>query len=83
MTALDVSLEIGKLQGQLEAVRADNDRMAASLDRIEVDVRTMAATMNQARGGWRVLVAISGSAGGVLGGMIVSAWHWIQSRGAQ
>lgn len=80
MTALDVSLEIGKLQGQLEAVRADNDRMADSLARIEVDVRAMAATLNQAHGGWRVVVAL-GSAGGVIGGLLVSVWHWIQAKG--
>ena len=80
MAALDHSLEIGKLQEQVAAVRRDNDRMADSLERIEKDVREMAAVIHEAKGGWKVLVGVAG-ASGVLGGLITSSWHWFLGKG--
>ena len=80
MAALDHSLEIGKLQEQVAAVRRDNDRMADSLERIEKDVREMAATIHEAKGGWKVLVGVAG-ASGIVGGLITSTWHWFVGKG--
>jgi len=80
MAALDHSLEIGKLQEQVAAVRRDNDRMADSLERIEKDVREMAATIHEAKGGWKVLVGVAG-ASGIVGGLITSSWHWFVGKG--
>ena len=76
MSDIDHSLEIGKLQEQVAAVRRDNDRMAASLERIEIDVRDMASTIHEARGGWKVLVAAA-SISGVIGAGLSTWWHSI------
>jgi len=73
---INASLEIGRLQEQVAAVRADNDRMAASLERIEKDVRSMAHTIDEAKGGWKMLLMVGG-AGGMLGGLLASGWHWL------
>ena len=75
MSEIDVSLEIGKLQAEVSAVRRDNDRMAASLANIEINVRAMAATLDQARGGWRVLAAVAGTSG-LLGALVTAMWQW-------
>jgi hypothetical protein len=80
MAALDHSLEIGKLQEQVAAVRRDNDRMAESLERIEKDVRQMALVIQQAQGGWKMLVGVAG-ASSVVGGFITTSWHWLSSKG--
>ena len=80
MDPLNASLEIGKLQEQVAAVRRDNDRMADSLERIEKDVREMAAVIHEAKGGWKVLVGVAG-ASGIVGGLITSSWHWFVGKG--
>ena len=51
--------------------------MAASLERIEKDVRSMAHTIDEAKGGWKMLLMVGG-AGGMLGGLLVSGWHQLR-----
>jgi N-acetylmuramic acid 6-phosphate (MurNAc-6-P) etherase len=80
MSDIDVSLEIGKLQSEVAAVRRDNDRMAASLESIEADVRAMASTLDQARGGWRLIAAVAG-ASGLIGSIATAAWQWLSIHG--
>lgn len=80
MSDIDHSLEIGKLQEQVAAVRRDNDRMADSLERIEKDVRDMAAVIHEAKGGWKMLLAVAGTSG-ALGAIASTVWRAVTARG--
>lgn len=56
----DVNLakEIGQLQGKMEA-------HGEAIDELRADVKKLLRVMNEARGGWRTLLLVTGLAGAV------------------
>ena len=69
--------ELGRLQAEVEALRRDDTRMAESLERIESRLGGIEKTLNEAAGGWRMLVAVGGIAGAV-GAGLANAYHWLK-----
>lgn len=66
MPGLDeIHRALGRLEGRV-------DGMLEDLDTISTDVKKMSKQMSEAKGGWKVLMAVGGASGAV-GALIVKA----------
>lgn len=72
-----IQLLIGQLQGRVNALEEQNRRILNTLERVADDLDSVNRILNNATGGWRTLVGI-GSAGAVLGGLLVSVIQMVR-----
>lgn len=63
--------EFGRMQAELQGLRRDNDEQMKLLQSLVADVGAIKIQLAEAKGGWKVLVAIGGAAGG-LGALITT-----------
>ena len=64
MTDQEISQQVGKLQGEMSAVQANQLALWQAVDEIRSDQKTILATLNQARGSWKILVGVASLAAG-------------------
>ena len=71
--------QLGTLQGEVAGLRRELDHLHEALDRIEMALGAVRATLSERQGGMRmlaVLVAMSGA----LGGALATGWHWFTTK---
>ena len=71
--------QLGTLQGEVTGLRRELDYLHEALDRIEMALGAVRATLSERQGGMRmlaVLVAMSGT----LGGALATGWHWFTTK---
>jgi multidrug resistance efflux pump len=77
--------EFGRLQAEVAAQRRDMDRMANSIDTMVASIQAMQAQLAEARGGWKLLLAVGGAgatAGATAGALLAKgAFWWAKSGG--
>lgn len=71
--------EFGRLQAEVIALRRDNDRMLELLDKLTTTVDSINDKLSEAKGGWRLLMLLGGSAA-TLGGVLSWALQHLNWR---
>lgn len=71
--------EFGRLQAEVVALRRDNDRMLELLDKLTTTVDSINDKLSEAKGGWKLLMLLGGSAA-TLGGLISWAAQHVNWR---
>lgn len=67
--------DFGRLEGQVAALRADVDRVAADIGAMTLALSQVQQQLSEARGGWKIMMAIGGGGAG-LGALLASMLHW-------
>jgi hypothetical protein len=73
--------EFGRLQAQVEILLQSNKVMADTLETMAVSLQAMRLEMAEARGGWKLMMALGGAAAS-LGGLISWALTTFSARGS-
>lgn len=68
-------IEFGRLQSEVATLRRDNDRQLVLLEQLAKDVGAMKEQMVEARGGWKLLMLLGGSAASLGGAISWAAAH--------
>ena len=68
-----LSKDIGRLQGKVEGIEKQ-------LDQVQITVREIKETIDQAKGGWKVALMIAGC-GGAVGALVMRYAPWIGGAG--
>lgn len=80
LTAMETRMidpkEFGQLQAEVGSLRRDLDRMAESLETMADSLKTIQSQLSEARGGWKVMMAVGGgsAAVGALFGKFLAAF---------
>lgn len=61
--------EFGQMQGQVQALRSDMDRMMSDIADIKRSLASIGSQLSEAKGGWKVLLLVGGAAAS-LGGFV-------------
>lgn len=79
LTALEASMidpqTFGRMEGQVAALRVDVDRLLVDVAEMRRTLAQIQDQLAQARGGWRIMMAIGGGGAG-LGALLASMLHW-------
>lgn len=73
--AIQTARELATHASDIAHLQSDVDKMAADIDEIKKMLTSINATLAEAKGGWKMLLAVGGIAG-VLGGFIVHIVNW-------
>lgn len=73
--------ELGRLSAEVEGLRRDENRLVEGLSSIEKRLGHIEKTLDEAKGGWRMLLAV-GSIAGTVGAGLSSAYHWFKGGGS-
>ena len=65
----------GRMEGQVAALRVDVDRLLVDVADMRRTLSQIQDQLAQARGGWRIMMAIGGGGAG-LGALLASLLHW-------
>jgi len=71
----EMSRDIGRHDAQIEALQAQVDRLHTDMTTVLAELRTINATLSEAKGGWKMLLAVGGFAG-VVGAGLMQVLHW-------
>lgn len=63
------SIQIARLEEQFSAIRQDMDEMSSQMVALQSQLSEVLAKLNEAKGGWRVLMMLGGAAAGVGAGL--------------
>ncbi len=76
---IETARELATHANDIEHLQKDMDKLVQDMDEIKKAIRSIQATLSEAKGGWRLLAAAAG-AGGVLT-VIANAiiGHWSKS----
>lgn len=72
--------EFGRLQAQVEILLQSNKVMADSIETMAVSINAMRLEMAEARGGWKLMMALGGAAAS-LGGLVTWALTTFAGKG--
>lgn len=79
LTPLEASMidpqTFGRMEGQVAALRVDVDRLLVDVAEMRRTLAQIQDQLAQARGGWRIMMAIGGGGAG-LGALLASMLHW-------
>jgi prefoldin subunit 5 len=73
--AIQTARELATHASDIAHLQSDMDRLVDSVNKMQETLNGIERTLAEAKGGWRVLVAVGGAAG-VLGGLIVHFANW-------
>lgn len=65
----------GRMEGQVAALRVDVDRLLVDVGEMRRTLLQIQDQLSQARGGWRIMMAIGGGSAG-LGALVASLLQW-------
>lgn len=71
----EVQRDLGRHDAEIQSLRKELERTNDELDAIQKSLESINLTLSEARGGWRTLMAVGG-AGGLIGGLLESLFHW-------
>jgi prefoldin subunit 5 len=61
----DMHRDIGRHDAQIEALQAQVDRLHLDMTTVLSELRTINATLSEAKGGWKTLLAVGAIASGM------------------
>ena len=73
--AIQTARELATHASDIAHLQSDMDKMAADREEIKKMLTNINTTLAEAKGGWKMLLAVGGAAG-VAGGFIVQLLHW-------
>ena len=73
--AIQTARELATHASDIAHLQSDMDKMAADIEEIKKMLTNINTTLAEAKGGWKMLLAVGGAAG-VAGGFIVQLLHW-------
>jgi hypothetical protein len=65
--------DFGRLEGEVASLQREVVLLRTEIKESRDDIKELLAAVENARGGWRVLLAV-GAAAGALGGLAVKGW---------
>lgn len=65
----------GRLEGEVQALREAFEQQNESLKELAENLATIQATLAEARGGWRVMLALAGGSAAVAGSITWALQH--------
>jgi len=72
---IQTARELATHASDIAHLQSDMDKMATDIDEIKKMLSSINTTLAEAKGGWKMLMAVGG-ASGVLGGLIVHLANW-------
>ena len=73
--AIQTARELATHASDIAHLQSDMDKMAADIDEIKRMLTSINTTLAEAKGGWKMLLAIGGVAGAI-GAGIMQVLHW-------
>ena len=73
--AIQTARELATHASDIAHLQSDMDKMAADIDEIKKMLTSINSTLAEAKGGWKVLLAVGGFAG-VVGAGLMQVVHW-------
>lgn len=68
--------DIGRHDAQIEGLQEDVERLHRDMAAVLSELRSINKTLSEARGGWRMLMAVGGLSS-VLTSVVWQIWEWI------
>lgn len=75
---IETARELATHAADIKHLQDDMDKLMADVDDIKKTLQAINSTLSEAKGGWKVLMAIGG-AGGALGAVIMQIIHSLPS----
>jgi hypothetical protein len=72
---IQTARELATHASDIAHLQSDMDKMATDIEEIKKMLSSINSTLAEAKGGWKMLMAVGGAAG-VLGGLIVHLANW-------
>ena len=72
---IQTARELATHASDIAHLQSDMDKMATDIEEIKKMLSSINTTLAEAKGGWKMLMAVGGAAG-VLGGLIVHLANW-------
>jgi prefoldin subunit 5 len=73
--AIQTARELATHASDIAHLQSDMDKMAADIDEIKKMLTSINTTLAEAKGGWKMLLAVGGVAGAI-GAGIMQVLHW-------
>jgi len=73
--AIRTARELATHASDIAHLQSDMDKMAADIEEIKKMLTNINTTLAEAKGGWKMLLAVGG-AGGAVGAFLVQIAHW-------
>jgi prefoldin subunit 5 len=73
--AIQTARELATHASDIAHLQSDMDKMAADIDEIKRMLTSINTTLAEAKGGWKMLLAVGGVAGAI-GAGIMQVLHW-------
>lgn len=73
----DLHRDLGRLEGQVEALKIEMTDIKAELVAVRADLKVIRSRFDQAKGGWKLLVVVAGLAGSA-GAFVTKIWPGAQ-----
>ena len=73
--AIQTARELATHASDIAHLQSDMDKLVDSVTKMQETLNGIEKTLAEAKGGWKMLLAIGGAAG-VAGGFIVQLLHW-------
>ena len=73
--AIQTARELATHASDIAHLQSDVDKMAADIDEIKRMLTSINTTLAEAKGGWKMLLAVGGVAGAI-GAGIMQVLHW-------
>ncbi len=77
--AISTARELATHAADIEHLQRDMDKLAADMDEIKRSIAAINTMLSEARGGWRMLMLISG-ASGTLGAALTQFGHYLWGK---
>jgi len=68
-------IEFGRLQAEVTSLRRDFDALLKAIETNTVMLHEMRDTLAEAKGGWRLMLAVGGAVGSVAAGVAWATQH--------
>ena len=76
---ISTARELATHANDIEHLQQDMDKLVAEMAEVRKSLQSIQSTLSEAKGGWKVLMMIGGSAG-VLGAAITHAIHYFVGK---
>lgn len=75
---IETARELATHASDIRHLQTDMDKMVKDMDEIKQSIASINQTLSEAKGGWRMLMAVGGAAGIVGSGITWIVQHWIK-----
>ena len=76
---ISTARELATHANDIEHLQQDMDKLVAEMAEVRKSLQSIQSTLSEAKGGWKVLMMIGGSAG-ALGAAITQAVHYFMGK---